>query len=86
MAILELKDGLTDVSLVVSDVDSVKAFNLSFLHLRRNYVAAIAGQTIYAGSDQEVRLRVSGRAEKFINIALAITNMNASRRFTQQRG
>jgi hypothetical protein len=54
-AILELKNSLRLVAIVVSDLDAVKAFGLNRVQFIGDRVISVSSQTIDAGPHQEVR-------------------------------
>ncbi|WP_333919205.1 hypothetical protein [Bradyrhizobium sp. CCBAU 45321] len=47
---------------------------------------AIPGKPINTGSHQEMRSNLLGQAKQLIDVALAITNMNASSRGSEKIG
>ncbi|GLR92178.1 hypothetical protein GCM10007857_88980 [Bradyrhizobium iriomotense] len=47
---------------------------------------AVPGKPINTGSPQEVRSSLVGQAKQLIDVALAITNMNASSRGSEKVG
>ena len=59
----------------------LRAFDI---HLACNRVVSIARESVDAGSNKEVRLQFVGEAEKFINVAFAISYMNATLRLGKQ--
>ncbi len=60
------------------------AFNLNLIHLVCDRVAPIPSKPVNAGTNQEVCLKLFGKAEEFVNIALTIANVNAPLRLFKQ--
>ncbi|MDH2356547.1 hypothetical protein QCM80_38885 [Bradyrhizobium sp. SSUT112] len=84
LAISDLEDGFIRISVVVSDVDAMPSFDGDFVHFVSDRVISIPSQTINASPDHEMRSSFSSRAEQLIDIALAITDVDASSRIAQQ--
>ena len=79
----DLQCGLGCLALVIAHFDVMKALDVGLLHLGCNRMAAVAGKPIDAGADEEVRAQIVREAEQFINVAFAITDMNATLRLTE---
>jgi len=83
-AILELENSLRQVAVVVSDLDAMKTFGLNLVHFIGDRVISVSSQAIDAGPHQEVSPNLLGQAEKLVDVAFAIANMNAPRRVREQ--
>src|SRR5215470_19652471 len=70
--------------MVVSNVDAMQAFDRDLFHFVGDRVIAISSQAVDAGPDQEMRSGFLGRAEKLVDIALAIADVDASSRVTEK--
>ena len=46
-------------------------------------MAAVAGEPIDAGADEEVRAQIVRQTEQLINVAFAVTDMNAALRLAE---
>ena len=63
----------------------VKPGDVEVSHFVGDGVVSVPGQPIDAGSDQEVRPELLGQTEQFVDIALAVANVNAAFRGVEQR-
>lgn len=63
----------------------MQALDGDLAHLIGNRVPAVAGQPVDAGAHDEVRAEVVGQAEQLVDVALAITDMDAATRRAEQR-
>jgi hypothetical protein len=62
----------------------MQAFDRDLFHFVGDRVIAISSQAVDAGPDQEMRSGFLGRAEKLVDIALAIADVDASSRVTEK--
>ncbi|MGY4485179.1 hypothetical protein ACVWWR_004370 [Bradyrhizobium sp. LM3.2] len=83
-AISDLEDGFIGITVVVSNIDAMLSFDGDLVHFVSDRVISFPSQTINASPDHEVRYSFSSRAEQLIDVALAITDMDASSRIAQQ--
>src|SRR6266702_6400152 len=84
LAISDLEDGFIGITVAVSDVDAMQPFDGNLVHFVGDRVISIPGQTVNASPNHEMRSSFPGRAEQLIDVALAITDMDASSRIAQQ--
>ena len=63
----------------------MQSFQPHLIHLVGYRVAAIASQTIHAGTDKEMRANVLRCAEQLVDVALTVTNVDATLRLTEKR-
>lgn len=84
LAISDLEDGFIGIAVVVSDVDAMQSFDGNLVNFVGDRVISIPGQTVNASPNHEMRSSFPGRAEQLIDVALAITDMDASSRIAQQ--
>ena len=54
------------------------------IHLVGDRVISVSGQAVDTGPDQEMRSDLLGRTEKLVDVALAITDMDASSWITEK--
>jgi hypothetical protein len=62
----------------------MQPFDRDLLHFVCDRVIPVSSQAVDAGPDQEMRSGFLRRAEKLVNVALAITDMDASSRITEK--
>jgi len=62
----------------------VQASDHLLLPFDRDRLAAIAGQPIDAGANEEMRIQLLRQAEQFVDVALSVTNVNAFARIAQK--
>ncbi|MET4046104.1 hypothetical protein ABIC03_007843 [Bradyrhizobium sp. RT6a] len=84
LAISDLEDDFIGIAVVVSDVDAMESFDRDLVHFVGDRMITIPSQAVKASPDHEMRSSFSSRAEQLIDVALAITDMDASFRIAQQ--
>ena len=84
LAVPDLENRLVGVAVVVSNFNAMQSLDCDLIHFLGNRMTAVASQTVDTCPDQEVRSDLLGRAEKFVDVALAITDMDASSRIVQK--
>ena len=60
------------IAVVVSNFNTMQPLDRDLIHLVGDRVIAVSGQTIDAGPDQKVGSNLLCRAEKLVDVALAI--------------
>jgi hypothetical protein len=83
--VADLKDGLANFAFLVPRVDAMESVNPDLSHLIGDGVVSIPGKPVDTGAHKKMRACVSGAAEQFIDIALAIPDMHDALRLGQQR-
>ena len=73
----ELQRHLNEVAFFVAYLDMVETSDRLLLHFDRDRMVAIAGQPVDAGSNEEMRPQFLSQAEQFVDVALAVSNVNA---------
>lgn len=86
LAIPDLKNGVVGIAFVVLDLDPMQTLDRNLVHFVGNCMIAVPGKPINTGSHQEMRSNLLGQAKQLIDVALAITNMNASSRGSKKVG
>lgn len=61
----------------------MQTFDAGLFHLGCNRVTAIAYQPIEAGADKEVSAKLLRQAIQFVDVAFAVTDMNATLRLSE---
>jgi len=79
-AVFDLQDSFGQITLLVSNLQTMQPLDAHFLHLIRDRVFPVACKTIHAGSHQEMCPRRFCCTEQLVNIALTVTDMNATLR------
>ncbi len=82
--VFELDHGRADAALAVANLDLMHALNADLVHRGGNRVITITRKTVDAAPDDEVGTELLGRAEQLVDVALAITNVDAACRRTEQ--
>jgi hypothetical protein len=83
-AMLYLKRRLTYIAFLVSNLDSMKSSDARVAHFIGDRMVAITRQTVDTSSYQEMRSDFLPRAKEFVDVALAIADMNAFLWFTEK--
>src|SRR5690606_20198580 len=78
-AILDRNSDGFGFSLAVADLDLMQPADLCLVHLGGDGMLAVASQPVDAAPDEEMRAEFVGGAEKLIDVALAIADMDALR-------
>src|SRR5580765_1620734 len=68
----------------IPELDAMQPLDPDLRHLVGDRVATVPGQPVDAGSHQEGRAQIMGRAEEFVHVALAVADMHASLRLIEQ--
>src|SRR6266403_1526951 len=84
LAVPDLENGLVWITVAVPDLDAMQPFDRNLVHFIGDRVIAVSGQAVDTGPHQEMRSDLLCRAEEFVDITLAITDMDASTWITQQ--
>src|SRR6516164_3456780 len=84
--IFHLYRGFRYRSFPVSDFYLVDCLHLDAPHRRSDRVLAIARQPVHTGAHQEFRALVLRQAEEFVDVALPVPDMDATRRLAEQCG
>src|ERR1700731_3276383 len=82
-AVSNIQDCFAWLSIFVSDLNAMPRLQISRSHFMGNRMLTVSSQTIDASPHQEMRFEVSGGAKQFVDVALAITDMDASLRVLQ---
>ncbi|MDF0492956.1 hypothetical protein [Bradyrhizobium yuanmingense] len=82
----EFRETIDSDRLAVLDFDPMWAFDRNLVHFVGNCMIAVPGKPINTGSHQEACSNLLGQAKQLIDVALAITNMNASSRGSEKVG
>jgi hypothetical protein len=85
-AVSKFQHGLLNLTVLVSNHDSMEAFDTNLIHLVCDRVVSIPRESVDAGSNQEVCLQFMSEAKEFVNVTFTISDMNAALRFSKQRG
>jgi hypothetical protein len=93
IAVCRSPDDRTPISVVVNArVGSASgalrrhSFDCDLVNFVGDRVISVSSQAVDAGPDQELRSGLSSPAEKLVDVALAITDIDASPRITQKLG
>ena len=84
--ITNLQYGLGHISLLIPDLNPMQPLNPHFLPLIGDRVPAIARQAIHAGAHQEVGSGGLRSTEEFIDVALAVANVDTALPVCQSDG
>src|SRR5689334_12480022 len=84
LAIPDLQNCLIWIAMTVPDFDAIQSFDGDLTHFVGNRVVSIPRQTVDAGPDEEVCSDLLRRAEQFVDVALAIADMDTSSRIAQK--
>src|SRR5258708_18635880 len=84
LAVPDLENGLVWIILSVPDLDAMQPFDRNLVHFVGDRVIAVPSQAVDTGPHQEMRSDLLCRAEQLVDVALAITDMEASSRIAQQ--
>ena len=84
--VAKLDTGLAGLAIIPGDLHAVEALDRNLLHFVRDRVPPIAGQAIDAGAHEEVGAHRLRRAEELVDVVLAVTDMDQSRRVVEERG
>jgi len=84
--IADFKDGVRWITIVISHLDAMRTFGLDLIHFIGNRVIPVSGQSIDAGSHQEMRSELVSGAKKLVDVAFAVTDVNAPFRLGDQFG
>src|SRR5205085_4760089 len=74
-----------DMALGVANLNTVLPGDLHVLHLIGNRMVSILRQPVDTASDQKMSAQLLCYAEELVNVALPIADMDAPRRFAEQR-
>src|SRR3954452_8588382 len=83
-AVLDFDSRDLDTALAVANLNLMHALDAHFIHLGSYRVMTITRTTVDAAPDDEVGAELLGRAEQLVDVALAITNVDAAGRRTEQ--
>src|SRR4051812_45045294 len=83
-AVLDFDSRDLDTALAVANLTLMHALDAHFIHLGSYRVMTITRTTVDAAPDDEVGAELLGRAEQLVDVALAITDMDAPCRCTEQ--
>src|ERR1044071_8704955 len=70
--------------MLVAKLDTMSPLDRSITHLIRDCMVAIAGQTVHASPHEKVSIQFCSCAKQLVNITLAVPDMDASTRVTEQ--
>lgn len=70
----------------IAEADKMRTTRFDAGHDLRDGGVAVFGQPVDAGADQEIRSQLTGKAEEFIDVALAVADMDAWLRRADQLG
>jgi hypothetical protein len=84
--VFDLKNGNVGFRGGIPKLEPMRSADFDPLHFIGNRMVSVSGQAIDAGPDQEMSADLLRCAEKFIDIALAVANVNAARRIAQGCG
>ena len=73
------------VAFVITNLNTMHAFDADLLHFIGYRVAAVACQAIDAGPDKEMGAEFLGGAEQLIDVALSIADMDTPCGFPERR-
>ncbi len=73
---------LDRVALSVAHLDAMGALDPHLVHLNLEAGRAVIGAAVGAGADQEVRACVARGAKQFVDVALAVPNVDAAARLS----
>src|SRR3984893_10824728 len=85
-AIFDFENSLDRIAIIVPDFDPVQTVDHDLIHFIGDSMISISGQAIDAGSHEEMCTSVLSRAKEFIDVALAITDMDAPPRIIEKVG
>src|SRR6266566_4877662 len=74
----DLENGFVRIAVAVSNFDAMQSLDRDFIHFLGDRVIPVTSQPVDTGPNQEMRSDLLCRAEKLVDIALAITDMDAS--------
>jgi hypothetical protein len=83
-AISDFENSLGRVAIIVPDFDPVQTVDRDLIHIIGDSMISISGQAIDTGSHEEMGANVLSRAKEFIDTALAITDMDAPPRISEE--
>jgi hypothetical protein len=83
-AIFDFENSLDRIAIIVPDFDPVQTVDHDLIHFIGDSMISISGQAIDAGSHEEMCTSVLSRAKEFIDVALAITDMDAPPRIIEK--
>ena len=84
-AIAEFKNGFTHGAFLIAHFDPVQPFHSHLAHLVGDSVVSLARKPVDTRSQKEVSAGLMGDREQFIDVALAIADMDDPLGFSQQR-
>ena len=84
LAIPYLEDGFIGIAIFIPDVNTMPAFDGDLVHFIGDRVISVSGQAVNTSPDHEMRSSFLSRTEELIDVAFAITDMDASPWITQQ--
>src|SRR3954471_21269184 len=82
-AVLDFDSRDLGTALAVANLNLMHALDTHFIHLVGHRVMTITRTTVDAAPDDEVGAELLGRAEQLVDVALAITNVDAAGRRTE---
>ena len=85
-AVFDFQNGFRPITFFITDLEAMQSLDVHFFHFRRNRMFPVSGQPIHAGAHQEMGAQRLGGAEKLVNLALSVTDMNAALRVVQKGG
>lgn len=84
-AVAEFKNGFSHSTFLIAHFDSVQPLHAHLSHLFSDSVIAVARKPVYTRSQKEVSAGLMGDREQFVDVALAIADVDDTFRFGQQR-
>jgi hypothetical protein len=78
LAVPDLENCLVGIAIAVSDFDAMQSLDGDLIHFVGNRVVPVPRQAVDTGPDQEVRSDLLRHTEKFVDVAFAITDVDAS--------
>lgn len=75
---------LAGIAAVVSNFNAMRSLDGDLIHFLGDRLIPVSCQTVDTGSDQEVRPDLRRSAEQFVDVAFAITDMDAPSRLFQK--
>src|SRR5271163_2586784 len=84
-AVAEFKNGFANLTLLIPDFDSVEPLDFYLFHLIGDGVVAFSCKPVDTGPHQKMSPGIVGYAEQFVDVALAISDVDDSLWVGEQR-
>ena len=78
--IFDIKDGRKSVAVLVAKLHTMSSLDRGFFHLIGDRMAAVSGEAIDAGPDEEMGSQLVRDREELVDIAFAVANVDAPAR------